>query len=78
MNTHPMPACEALAADPARYMFKGQLDQLKAAKSYEDRYQEAIRLGGFVCALLECDVITIEEHRALRDEMHEFVWGPAQ
>lgn len=78
MNTQPMPACEALAADPARYMFKGHLDLLKSAESYDERYREAIRLGGYLSALLECDVVTCEAHRALQGEIHAFVWGPAQ
>jgi len=78
MSTHPMPACEALAADPARYMFKQQLAELVEARDYDEKFRMICRLGGYLIALLECDVITCEEHKAMREEMHEFVWGPAQ
>lgn len=78
MSTHPMPACEALAADPARYMFKDFLNELKGTDRYEDKYRTAVRMGGYLGALLECDVITIEQSQVLRDEIHAFVWGPAQ
>lgn len=76
MSTQPMPACEALAADPARYMFKAYLAELKAARIYEDRISTMHRLGGYLCALLEAAVISCEEHKALREEMQDFVWGP--
>lgn len=78
MSTHPMPACEALATDPARYMFKQHLADLVAACDYDEKFRMVCRLGGYLIALLECDVITCEEHKAMREEMHEFVWGPAQ
>lgn len=78
MSTQPMPACEALAADPARYMFKQQLDELVQADAYDEKYRAAVRLGGYLCALLESDVITIEAHRALNSEIQAFVWGAAQ
>ncbi|WP_313401719.1 hypothetical protein [Stenotrophomonas sp.] len=78
MSTHPMPACEALAADPARYMFKQQLAELVEARDYDEKFRMVCRLGGYLSALLEGDVITCEEHKALREEMHEFVWGAAQ
>ncbi len=78
MSTHPMPACEALAADPARYMFKHQLYELVEARDYDEKFRMICRLGGYLSALLETDVITCEEHKALREEMQEFVWGAAQ
>lgn len=76
MNTQPMPACEALAADPARYIFKGYLAELTEAANYEERYRACCRLGGYLGALLECDVITREEYRAMCAETQNFVWGP--
>lgn len=79
MNTNPaMPACEALAADPARYMFKHQLADLVEAPSYDEKFRMVCRMGGYLSALLESDVITCEEYRAIRKEVHDFVWGPAQ
>lgn len=78
MSTHPMPACEALAVDPARYVFKRYLADLTEAADYEVKYRECCRLGGYLAALLECDVITCEEHRAMREEMQNFVWWPVQ
>jgi len=77
MSTQPaMPACEALAADPARYMFKQLLSELKEADHYDEKYRMVTRIGGYLAALLECDVITVEQFRALRSETHVFVWGP--
>lgn len=78
MSTQLMPACEALAADPARYMFKQQLAELVEARDYDEKFRMICRLGGYLSALLETDVITCEEHKALREEMQEFVWGAAQ
>jgi len=71
-----MPACEAFAADPARYIFKQMLGDLKEADLYEEKSRMVTRIGGYLSALLECDVITVEQSRALRREIHTFVWGP--
>ncbi|KJS28387.1 MAG: hypothetical protein VR76_07650 [Pseudomonas sp. BRH_c35] len=68
--------CEALAADPARLIFKGHLLQLKAAPDYDRQFNEAIRIGGYLSGLLECDAITCTTHRALLQEIQAFVWGP--
>lgn len=77
MSTNPaMPACEALAADPARYIFKQLLTDLKEADLYEEKSCRVTRIGGYLAALLECDVITVEQSQALRNETHVFVWGP--
>lgn len=73
-----MPACEALAADPARYIFKQLLTDLKEADLYEEKICRVNRIGGYLAALLECDVITVEQSQALRSETHTFVWGPDQ
>jgi len=79
MSTHPaMPACEALAADPERYMFKHMLSDLMEADHYDDKYRMVTRIGGYLAALLECDVITCEQSKALRKETHVFMWGPDQ
>ncbi len=67
--------CEALAADPARYVFKLHLGHLKAATSYDSQHLEIVRLGGYLSCLLECDVIPSSTHGALLDELHAFVWG---
>lgn len=75
MSTQPMPACEALAADPDRYMFKQQLVDLTNAGDYDEKLRAAGRLGGYLSALLECGVITCEDHRALTGEIQAFVWG---
>ena len=72
----PMPACEALAADPARYIFKQLLSALKEAVLYDEKYRMVTRIGGYLSALLECDVITVEQSQALRSETHVFMWGP--
>ncbi len=73
-----MPTCEALAADPARYIFKQLLTDLKEADLYEEKSRLVTRIGGYLAALLECDVITVEQSQALRSETHTFVWGPDQ
>jgi len=78
MSTQLMPACEALAADPMRYMFKQQLAELVESRDYDEKFRMVCRLGGYLCALLESDVITIEVHRVLNSEIQAFVWGPAQ
>ncbi|WP_312669002.1 hypothetical protein [Stutzerimonas nitrititolerans] len=72
----PMPACEALAADPARYIFKQLLSDLKEAVLYDEKHHMVTRIGGYLAALMECDVITVEQSRALRNETRTFVWGP--
>jgi len=72
-----MPACEALAADPARYIFKQLLKDLKEADLYDEKYRMVTRIGGYLAALMECDVITVEQSRALRNETSVFMWGPA-
>lgn len=74
----PMPACEALAADPARYIFKQLLSDLKEADLYDEKHRMVTRIGGYLAALMECDVITVEQSQALRSETHTFVWGPDQ
>lgn len=77
MSTNPaMPACEALAADPERYMFKQMLSDLKEADHNDEKYRMVTRIGGYLAALLECDVITVGQWQALSSETHAFVWGP--
>jgi len=71
-----MPACEALAADPERYMFKRMLSDLKEADHNDEKYRMVTRIGGYLAALLECDVITVEQSQALRSETYVFMWGP--
>ncbi|QGZ31466.1 hypothetical protein [Stutzerimonas stutzeri] len=70
--------CEALANDPARYIFKMHLGSLKAATTYETQRSDAMRLTRHLGGLLECDVISCETHNALLDELHAFVWGEAR
>ncbi|WP_313103756.1 hypothetical protein [Stutzerimonas nitrititolerans] len=72
----PMPACEALAADPARYIFKQLLSDLKEADLYDEKHRMVTRIGGYLAALMECDVITVEQSRVLRNETRVFMWGP--
>lgn len=74
----PMPHCEALAADPARYLFKSYLRELLRATSYERQNEIAGWCGGYLCALLELDVIDCDRHRALGREIRAFVWGDVQ
>ena len=75
MSTQPtMPACEALAADPARYMFKEMLRSLRAAEDYEQRYSATIRIFGYLAALLEADLIDTDRFVAIHDELHARTW----
>ncbi|WIX04477.1 hypothetical protein QK899_08705 [Pseudomonas sp. AR5] len=78
MSTHPMPACEALAADPARYMFRRLLQQLRAARNYDEQRAESLVLLGYLSCALEVDLIDCETHRLVGAEIKAFVWGPAQ
>jgi|GEM_PF-489170 len=71
-----MPACEALAADPGRYMFKANLDSLKKAAAYEDQHLLVTRLHGHLTGLLEAGAISSQTHAAAHAESHAFVWGP--
>lgn len=75
MSTHPMPACEALAADPARHIFKLHLQRLVLSPSYELRLHEGIRMAGYLSALQESALITEAQLEVVNDEIHAFVWG---
>jgi len=77
MSIHPaMPACEALAAAEARYLFSGMLQDLLSAKESADKQTSACRIGGYLGGLMECQVITAAEYTVMRDEISNFVWGP--
>lgn len=78
MSTQPMPACEALAADPARYMLKAYLGDLMKASLYEEKSHLATRMYGYLSGLLECEAIEREQYRAMTQEIQDFVWGAAQ
>ncbi len=68
--------CEALAADPARYMFKANLEWLKKAPDYHDQQLQVNRLQGHLTGLLEAGAITRQAYEATYAEAHAFVWGP--
>ena len=75
MSTQPMPACEALAADPARFLFKLHLGQMVSSPSYQLKRDEAIRLNGYLSGLLEAELITGSQLEAVHAEIDAFVWG---
>ncbi|MFY1021625.1 hypothetical protein [Ectopseudomonas khazarica] len=73
---HPkLPLCCALAAHNERYQFAHTLSAVIAAASYDERKAELHRLSGLLAAYLEFDLITREQHSALRTELREFVFG---
>jgi len=74
----PMPLCEDLAANPARYLFRLHLQNLKAAPGYDQQRREAVMIYGYLSCLLEHDLVSQQQHSALFDEIHAFVWGPYQ
>ena len=76
MSTRLMQACETLATDPARHIFKLHLQRLIASPSYELRLHEGIRLAGYLSALQESALISDTQLDAVSDEIHAFVWGP--
>lgn len=77
MSTQPaMPACGALAADPARFLFKLHLGRLVSSPSFQLKRDEAIRLSGYLSGLLEAQLITGSQLEAVSDEIDAFVWGP--
>ncbi len=77
MSTLPtMPACQALAADPARYLFKLHLQRLVTSPSFRLQRDEAIRLAGYLSGLLENALITEAQLDAVSDEIDAFAWGP--
>jgi len=76
MSTQPMPACEALAADPARPLFKLHLARLRAMESQVMRTHECIRINGYLSGLLEAGVISGEQIDAVNEEIGGFTWGP--
>ena len=77
MSTQPaMPTCEALAADPARFLFKMHLGRLVSSHSFQLRRDEAIRLYGYLSGLLEAQLITDSQLEAVSDEIDAFTWGP--
>jgi len=78
MSTQPMPACEALAADPARYMFRQMLHQLRAAQDYDQQRCESLVIVGYLSCALEVELIDCETHRLVGAEIRAFVWGAAQ
>lgn len=71
-----LPLCEALAADPAHYMFKTHLEWLKNAPDYQDKRLRVERLQGHLVGLLEAGAITVQVYEAAYAEAHAFVWGP--
>lgn len=77
MSTNPaMPACEALAADPERFLFKLHLGRLVSSPSFHLKRDEAIRLDGYLSGLLEAELITGSQLEAVYAEIDAFVWGP--
>jgi len=78
MSTQPMPACEALAADPARFLFKLHLGRLVSSSSYQLKRDEAIRLSGYLSGLLEAQLITDSQLEAVSAEIDAFTWGTDQ
>lgn len=77
MITQPtMPACQALAADPARFLFKLHLQRLVTSTSAKLQRHEAIRLSGYLSGLLENELITEAQLDAVSDEIYAFAWGP--
>ncbi len=76
MSTQPtMPACEKLAADPARYLFKLHLQRLVTSPSFQLQRDEVIRLSGYLSGLLENALITEAQLDAVSDEIDAFAWG---
>lgn len=71
-----MPICEALAADPDRYMFKAMLRDLLTATTYEEKRTEALYLHGYLNCAAETNLLTHEQYRQLWNEIHGYVWGP--
>ncbi len=77
MSTQPtMPACEALAGHPARFIFKLHLQRLVTSPSFQLRRDEAIRLAGYLSGLLENELITEAQLDAVSAEIDAFAWGP--
>lgn len=74
--SRPMPVCEALAADPARYMFKANLEWLKKAPDYHEQHLQVSRLHGHLAGLLEAGAISPQAYEAAHAEAHAFVWEP--
>ncbi|WP_415844681.1 hypothetical protein ACMYUJ_17290 [Stutzerimonas zhaodongensis] len=71
-----IPICEALAADPARYMFQANLEWLKKATDYPEQHLQVNRLQGHLVGLFEAGAITFQTFEAAYAESHAFVWGP--
>jgi len=71
-----MPACEVLAADPRRFLFKLHLGRLVSSPSYQLKRDEAIRLSGYLSGLLEAQLITDSQLETVSGEIDAFVWGP--
>ena len=71
-----MPACEALAANPARFLFKLHLARLVSSPSFQLKRDEAIRLAGYLSGLLEAQLITDAQLERVSAEIDAFVWGP--
>lgn len=76
MSTQPMPACEALAADPARHIFKLHLARLKTMESQTLRAHECIRIHGYLSGLMEAGLLTDDQLDAVSGEIGDFTWGP--
>lgn len=69
------PVCDAIAADPARYLFQGGLQALLAATDFAEKDHYGKRLAGHLDGLLEAEIISREQFRAAADEINAFVWG---
>lgn len=71
----PMPTCEAIAANPAHYIFKATLERLTQARRYQDQHLEVNRLHGHLDGLLEAKAITELQWWDAAAETRAFVWG---
>ncbi|PKG93624.1 hypothetical protein CXF92_12645 [Pseudomonas sp. Choline-3u-10] len=68
------PICDAIAADPARYLFKTGLQALLAASGFAERDHYGKRLAGHLDGLMEAEIISREQFRVAANEINAFVW----
>lgn len=73
-----IPACEALAAEWKRCNFRDGLDGLLNESRYDRQKEMVDWLCGYLAALLDADLITLDQHRRMGAEILSIVWGPAQ
>lgn len=74
-NHRALPLCCQFSADPARYLFRGWLNDILMQPSLEPLSDGVGRLKGMLAAYMEVDVISADQYRAMANELHAFAYG---